>query len=341
MSMYYNLDKLYSRDFLLGFVIGARGRGKSFASKLFLLKRFIKTGEQFIYLRRYKTELDMALVTFWDDLQANGYFDDLDLRVKKSKLLTTFTVDGEVCGYAVPLSTANILKSTAFPKVSTILFDEFLLDARSGTYKYLKREVDILLDVIETVGRMHDIKVILLGNNIAPHSSPYFAYWNLELPEDGKEFRTFNDGAIVIDYVPNSEEFLEAKNKTKFGKLISSSEYGRYAIGNEALRENNSFIRVRPSKSTFYTVLVINGLTLGLWRGSDGYLYLSEKYDPNNSSKFVFDFDSHTEGTIFEGARENMYIGLMVKAYKQGWLMFESQKVKSMSLMLLNKCIAS
>ena len=338
MSIYYNLDKLYSRDFLLGFVIGERGCGKSFASKLFVLKRFIKTKEQFIYLRRYKTELDTALVTFWDDLQANGYFDDLKLEVKKSKMLTQFLVDGEVCGYAVPLSTANILKSTSFPNVSTIIFDEFLLDI-GGTYKYLKHETTILLDVIETVGRLRDIKVIMLGNCIAPHSSPYFAYWNLELPEEGKEFRSFKDGAIVVQYVRNLE-YREAKKKSRFGQLIQDTEYGRYAIDNEALRENNSFIHTKPSKSTFYTILMINGMTLGLWHGSDGYLYLSEKYDPNSSSKFVFDFNDHTEGTIFENARQNMYMALMIKAYKQGWLMFENQRIKALTINMLNKCIA-
>ena len=126
-NIYYNFDKLFSYDFLIAFVIGERGCGKSFNSKLAVLKRFIKTGEQFLYIRRYKTELDTALVTFWDDLQAHGYFDDLELKVKRSKMLTEFTCDRETCGYAVPLSTANILKSTSFPNVTTIIFDEFII----------------------------------------------------------------------------------------------------------------------------------------------------------------------------------------------------------------------
>ena len=42
----------------LNFVIGGRGIGKTFALKKYLLKRFIDKGEQFIYLRRNKSELD-------------------------------------------------------------------------------------------------------------------------------------------------------------------------------------------------------------------------------------------------------------------------------------------
>lgn len=337
-SIYYNFDKLFSYNFLIAFVIGERGVGKSFNAKVAVMKKFLKTGEQFIYIRRYKTELDTSLTTFWQDLQMNGYFEDYALSVKKSKMLTEFKCNDKVCGYAVPLSTANILKSTAFPNVSTIIFDEFLLD-NSGTYRYLKSEVTILLDIIETVGRLRDIKTILLGNALNVHASPYFAYWNLELPQDGSEFRTFKDGAIVVNYIRNLA-YREAKKKSRFGKLIDGTAYGRYAIDNEIFRENNSFIGKRPSNSNFLGMIVINGVNLGIWNGRDGYYYLSEKYDPNTIQKFVFDYNDHTEQTIFTSVRENMFMHICLRAYKQGWLRFESQKVKSIATNILNKCIS-
>ena len=239
-NIYYNYDRLFSYNFLIAFVIGERGVGKSFNAKVAVLNKFLKTGEQFIYIRRYKTELDTALATFWNDLQGNGYFEDYRLEVRKSKMLTEFKCNGKVCGYAVPLSTANILKSTAFPKVGTVVFDEFLLD-NAGTYRYLKNEVTLLLDVIETVFRLRDGKTILLGNALNVHASPYFAYWDLELPNDSREFRTFKDGAIVVNYIKNLE-YREAKKKSRFGRLIDGTEYGKYAIENQVLRENNSFI---------------------------------------------------------------------------------------------------
>lgn len=337
MSMFYNYDKLLSRDFLIAFVIGERGVGKTFGAKIAMLKKFLKTGEQFIYLRRYKTELDTSLATFWNDVQGNGFFEDLNLQVKKSKLLTSFICDGKVCGYAVPLSTSNILKSTAFPKVSTIIFDEFLIE-EGRSYRYLKEEVNLFLDVIETVGRLRDnLKVILLGNAINVHASPYFAYWDLELPYNS-EFKSFHDGMIVVNYIKNLE-YREAKKKSKFGKLIEGTDYGRYAIDNEVLHENDDFIGKRPSNSEFYGVVIINGLPLGMWNGLDGYMYLSEKYDPNTIFKFVFDYNDHTEGTIFMSVRENMYMAVLIRGYKQGWLRFENQKIKIAAIKILNKCI--
>ena len=241
-DIFYNYDKLLSFNALLYFVIGERGVGKTFNAKRAVLNRFLKTGEQFIYLRRYKTELDTALATFWNDLQDNGYFEDYTLKVKKNKMLTEFTCNGKVCGYGVPLSTANILKSTAFPKVKTIIFDEFLLD-NSGTYRYLKNEVTMVLDTIETTFRLRDGRVLFLGNALSI-TNPYFAYFNLELPYNS-EFKTFKDGAIVVNYIKNVK-YRETKKQSKFGKLIENTEYGRYAIDNQMLRDNQHFIEKKP-----------------------------------------------------------------------------------------------
>lgn len=338
MSFYYNFDKLFSYNALINIVIGERGVGKSFNAKVAVLKNFLKSGEQFIYLRRYKTELDSALVTFFDDLQANGYFEDNVLKVKKSKMLTTFTCDGEICGYAVPLSTANILKSTAFPKVKTIIFDEFILDVASGTYKYMKNEPQMLLDVMETVFRLRDGRVLMLGNYINFFGCPYVAYFDLDLPYNS-EFRTFKDGAIVVNYIKN-QAYRDAKNQSRFGKLIEGTVYGDYAINNQSLRENTVFIGKRPANSKFYVHLIVNGSHYGVWSGIDGYLYISDKYDPSVSQKYACDFDDHTEQTIFLNMRENWYLKYCLKAYKQGWLKFENQKIKSDIISLFNKCIS-
>lgn len=336
-SVFYNYDKLFSYNFLLAFVIGERGVGKTFGAKIAVLKKFLKTGEQFIYLRRYKTELDMALSTFWNDLQANGYFKDLKLEVKKTKTLTTFLCNNKICGWAVPLSTSNILKSTAFPKVKTIVYDEFLLGA-SGTYRYLKGECNMMLDIIETIGRLRDIQVLFLGNALGASTSPYFTYFDLDLPYNG-EFRTFKDGLIVVNYIRNLK-YREAKRQSRFGRLIDNTDYGRYAIDNQMLGENKQFIGKKPSDAWFLGVLIINGMNVGIWMGKDGFMYLSNKFDPNTTRKFACDFNDHSESTIFVNARENMYLRYCLRAYKQGLLKFENQKIKSNVLSLLNKCLA-
>lgn len=334
-KIYYNFDKLFSYNFLLAFVIGERGVGKSFNAKVAMLRKYLKNGEQFIYVRRYKTELESALNNFWTDLQEHGYFEDLNLKVKKSKMVTEFLCEGEVCGYAIPLSTSNILKSTAFPNVKTIIFDEYMLD-NAGTYHYLKSEVTMMLDMIETVGRLRDIQVIFLGNNTAFYGCPYTAYFDLELPYNS-EFKTFKDGTIVVNYIKN-EAYRAAKKDSKFGRLVSGTPYGDYAIDNKSLRENTDFIMKKSKKSKFLVLLIINGERLGVWWDAD-FFYVEESYDPNSTHKFVFDYNYHTEDTELTTARENYYLKMIIKYYKYGFLRFSNLKVKSTMVSLLNRCI--
>ena len=59
---------------LFNFVLSPRGNGKSYGAKERVIKNFIKTkelygqGEQFIYVRRYKTELKKKHL-FFDDIR--------------------------------------------------------------------------------------------------------------------------------------------------------------------------------------------------------------------------------------------------------------------------------
>lgn len=59
-SMYYNADDTLSRNRLFNFVVGARGAGKTYGAKKRAIKNFTEKGEQFVYLRRYDTEMPQS-----------------------------------------------------------------------------------------------------------------------------------------------------------------------------------------------------------------------------------------------------------------------------------------
>ena len=72
-----------------------------------------------------------------------------------------FYCDDKVCGYAMTLSTAQDLKSSNFSKVKYIIFDEFIIE--EGQKKtYLKNEVFVFLNLIETIARLRDIRIFML-----------------------------------------------------------------------------------------------------------------------------------------------------------------------------------
>ena len=176
---------------------------------------------------------------------------------------------GEICGFAMPLSVANILKSATFENVDTIIFDEFLL--ANGTYHYLQDEVIQFLDVIETIARTRKIRVLLLGNAISV-TNPYFDFFKITLPYNS-EFKTFKDGLILVNYIKN-EEYRQMKKSTAFGRLIDGTDYGKYAIDNEFLLDNNNFIHKKTPNAKFNFKLKINNQVYGVWTDYNLRIYV-------------------------------------------------------------------
>lgn len=327
--MYYDYQKVLSYNALFYFIIGERGVGKSYGAKKIVINDFLKNDNEFVYLRRYKTELKASVPKWYDDLKANNEYPDTKLSINNNK----FIINDRVGGYALSLSTANILKSTSFAKVRTIIFDEFIID--KGTYHYLSNEVIQLLDIVETIGRLRDVRVLFLGNAISI-TNPYFTYFNLHLPYNS-DIAKFKDGLIVVNYIKN-DVFRQVKKESRFGKLISDTTYGKYAIDNEFLRDSKAFISKKPSNAKFYFTIYLTGLTLGVWidyKNDD--IYISKKYDANCPITFSFNINDHSERTILAHVRINTWIKSVINHYRLSKLFFESQDIKNIFMDTISK----
>lgn len=64
--MYYDYQKILSYNAFINILIGERGVGKTYGITKFVVNRFIKTGERFVYVRRYKPEMTKAAPFFFD-----------------------------------------------------------------------------------------------------------------------------------------------------------------------------------------------------------------------------------------------------------------------------------
>ena len=166
--MWYDVNKTLSYNCLFNFVVGPRGVGKTYSCKRRVIKDFITKGQQFIYLRRYETEIKSSQIDlFFDDIQHE--FQDHALAVKKK----CFYIDGKLAGWALPLSRASQFKSVPFPYVTKILFDEFIID--QGLIRYLPDEVQTFNEMYSTIARLRDVTVLFLSNAIT-FTNPYFPY---------------------------------------------------------------------------------------------------------------------------------------------------------------------
>ena len=328
--MFYDYNKVLSYNAMFNFIIGERGVGKTFGAKKFCINRFLKYGEQFVYIRRYKTEIKEAagdVNKFFG--QMADFFPDINFGVQGEKLY----INKKICGYVLPLSVANILKSTSFNKVSTIIFDEFIID--KGCYRYLANEVEQLLDMVETIARLRDVRVLFLGNAISI-TNPYFTYFNLTLPYNS-DIKTFKDGLILVNYIKNIE-YREVKHKSKFGRIIADTAYSKYAIDNEFLRDSKSFVKKKSQKAQHYFIFKYNNQTYGVWNDwSEGEIYFSKDYDPNCPITFSVTSEDHDEQSIMLKLRSSIFFKSVIEHYRLGKLFFESQSIKNNVITLINK----
>ena len=336
-SIYYSPDKILSYNALLNLIIGERGVGKTYGFKTFAVKRFLNKGKQFAYIRRYDTDLEASVGSTNDNKffeQIKKEFPNSEFKITKSKKVRKIYIDNKICGYALPLSSADSLKSSSYENVDIIIYDEFMLK-EGTTQHYLKNEPEIILDLIETIGRLRDIRVFCLGNAISS-TCPLMNYFNVSLPYN-TDIKLFKDGTIAIEYIKN-EKYREVKKASRFGKLIDGTRYGKYAIDNEFLMDSKSFIKKKDSNAKFYFIIYIYGNSYGIWSDfKNQIMYISNDIDPNCPIKLAINEDDHNESTILAKVRSNFWFKQIITHYRLARLCFESQAVKNNVMQELNK----
>ena len=80
--MFYDYSRILSYNAFVNILIGERGVGKTYGASKFVVKQFLNKGEQFAYIRRYKTELRQAVPQFFSSIINNNEFPDAELTTK-------------------------------------------------------------------------------------------------------------------------------------------------------------------------------------------------------------------------------------------------------------------
>ena len=319
--MYYDYSKILTYNAFINFLIGERGVGKTYGASKFVTSRFINKGEEFVYIRRYKSELAKSVPEFFKALINNDEFPDHKLATKGNK----FMIDEKIAGYSFSLSTAQSLKSTNFPKVKTIIFDEFIIE--EGQNHYIKNEVENFLGAIESIARTRDVRVFMLANAVTI-TNPYFIYFDISLPYN-TDIKTYKDGLILVQYMYN-KEYREAKAQTKFGRLTSGTEYSKYAIENNFRLDNKNFIEKKTGSSRCSFGIKYKDNTYGVWFDyNEGKIFVSDNV--NTTQIFACTLNDHTPNTMLLSAIKDYNCWkTFIKNYKLGNVYYENVKIKNM-----------
>lgn len=198
-------------------VFGERSNGKTYSSLSYALERYVKNGEQFAYVRRFGEDIRKKnLSNLFAAHIENGFIEAITNKIFNSVNYTNskFYLENvgdsiersdEPCGFAFDLNSMEHYKSISFPKITTVIFDEFM--SRSG---YLPNEWILFTNTLSTIVRQRsNVKVILLGNTVNK-VCPYFQEMGLTHIKDQKpgsiDLYEYGDSGlqVVCEYTESS-----------------------------------------------------------------------------------------------------------------------------------------
>lgn len=348
---YYDIRKVMSYNAIYNFIVGARGLGKTYGFKYKSIKDALNGKGQFIYLRRYKSELITAKLTFMVDVQDK--FPEHEFQVQGFKLRAR-EIDREAereaeaagkayknsnhwedIGFFAALSTAQSMKSVSFAGVRKVIYDEFIIE--KSLMHYLPNEPTVMINFLNTVDRNRDlVKVYFLANSVSIQC-PYFLEYGIR-PDELPEISTSHKGFICTHF-PLSGKFAEQVKATRYGRFISGTDYEKYAVGNEFADAHSSLIAPKPADALFQWNFETKHGIFSFWEGAN----LSELSKAHRGRPVYFAVDRRVNDgrRMFTLVPEKMdenrvlvtysdkFVGMYRTAFRQGRIYFDKPQTRN------------
>jgi len=171
--------------------IGTRSDGKTYDVLNYAFDHYLETGRTMAYVRRMDADFvgDNSAKTIYNSLMENGkkenvifsktngeyngarYFNGRYYLTKFDEKENRTVLCGDKCiAYAFAISKGEHYKSSSFPDIDIIFFDEFIT-----RYRYLNDEFILFENLISTIARdRDDVTIFMCANTINQFYCPYF-----------------------------------------------------------------------------------------------------------------------------------------------------------------------
>lgn len=222
---YYSLKGILSKEAYYNVIFGERSNGKTYAVLEYALELYIKNGSQLAIVRRWQDDFKGKRgATMFNAHVENGVVNKLTkgkwtgVTYYSSRWYLSRKVDDKIekdetpFAYGFSLSSQEHDKSTSYPLIKTILFDEFL-----SRQSPLPDEFILFMNTISTIVRQRDdVRIFMLGNTINQYS-PYFNEMGLYQVKNMKQgtidVYTYGDTKLKVA-VEYCGESIKAKKKS-------------------------------------------------------------------------------------------------------------------------------
>lgn len=223
---FYSYNKIdeFNADFKI--IFGSRGTGKSYGIKKKVIDNFFNSEEkeQFVIVRRFEADIKQKIAqTYFSDMadylaetyhskikyyQGQFWIKDLDEPDSGIK-------GARVCGYMMALNLTERYKSTAYPDVTTIAFEEYM----SMNNRYLSDEISLFNNFISTIVRKRkNVSVYMLANAISRYN-PYTAELGIDLS------KIEVDSIVTLQKYDGEDRYKYVIERTKNVKVENNGDY--------------------------------------------------------------------------------------------------------------------
>ena len=193
---FYSLKSILSYEAVYNVIIGERSNGKTFSVLEYALRNYVNTGEQLAIVRRWQDDFTGKRGnTMFDGIVASGlvsqlcdewtniyYYGSRWFLCRYDEETGKRICDEKPFAYGFSISSMEHDKSTSYPDITTICFDEFITRTM-----YLPDEFVLFMNVISTIVRHRtNVKIFMLGNTVNKYC-PYFSEMGLTHIKNMKE----------------------------------------------------------------------------------------------------------------------------------------------------------
>lgn len=224
---YYNLERIKACGADYNLIIGERSNGKTYATLAECLREYWASGckKEFAYVRRWKEDITgkraeqvfASLITNGEIARiTGGEYSTIFYRAGRFWLSNwndekqKHAIAEKPFCFCFALSEMEHDKSTSYPNIANIVFDEFITRRF-----YLPDEFVLFMNVVSTIVRDRKIdRIYMLGNTVNKYN-PYFENFGIKKDlEQGKiQMYQFGETVLAVEYCESNEKSKVNSNR--------------------------------------------------------------------------------------------------------------------------------
>lgn len=314
-NRYYSLKNILSKNADYNLIIGERSNGKTYACLKWCLEQYVNSDytKQFAYIRRWKDDIIgkraevvfNALITnnevykitkgeYSNIKYYNGKYFLANYDDKQKK----FIADVKPFCFNFALSDMEHDKSTSYPDIDNVIFDEFI------TRKYyLTDEFVIFMNVLSTIIRDRKINKIFMCGNTVNKYNPYFEEFGIknDVKQGCIDVYKFGDSELTLA-IEYCEESKGIKNKSNSYFAFNNAKLNMIKGGKweldfyPHLRENQRINFEKDCLFSFYVVFDNQTIQGDIIQNEDLFLFFHKKTTPireKNALIYSLNIDSN------------------------------------------------